>query len=238
MLLQFMKERIAEPKKCVYVSMDHIYFAKKTHGSHDLSRRGVIFRMPGLSFREYLLLSDIANVEPFLLDDLLHEGHRVESIISAVPMIKRHFRTYLQEGYYPFVFEDSESYLQKLQRIIEKTIFEDVPNNFALKTSHLSYFKRILTFLATIPPEALNPNNIAKNIGMDNKTILHYLHILEQSGLVTLVQENRSGGAVLKQKQKIYLDNPNLYEAIASAVGYSAHYSRDGAFEVSKFIVC
>ncbi len=44
-------------------------------------------------------------------------------------------------GYYPFVFEDPHSYYEKMSRVIDKTIFEDIANYYNLKTPNLQYFK-------------------------------------------------------------------------------------------------
>jgi len=307
LMLQFINEKL-DPATCLYVSVDHIYFAKhlltdfvtelyedygiryffldEIHkypnwnrelkniydsfpasilifsgsssidlitGAYDLSRRGVLFRMAGMSFREYLLFNNVAKRSPISLSDLLKGSRSFEKDLAAIPGIRRHFKSYLREGYYPFFLEDRATYHQKLLQVIDKTIYEDISTHYNLKTVHLSAFKRILSFLATIPPGKLNRNNIAKNIGLDNKTIQHYLQILQEAGVVERVMENRAGSALLKHTEKIYIDNPNLYETVVSEIGYDAsigtireiffikmlkntghtvHYSRIGDFEV------
>ena len=84
--------------------------------------------------------------------------------------------------------------------------FEEIAEN-------LHYFKRILSYISTIPPGNLSRNNISQNIGLDNKTVHHYLEILEETGLVTLLRGNKSGSSILKTTEKIYLSNPNIYTA-------------------------
>ena len=63
----------------------------------------------------------------------------------------------------------------------------------------VSKFKKILSYLATIPPGELNRNSIAKNIGLDNKTVQYYLNILHETGLIELINKNKSGSNLLKQ---------------------------------------
>ncbi len=53
---------------------------------------------------------------------------------------------------------------------------------------------------------------IAKNIGLDNKTIQSYLNILKETGLVELISKNKSESNILRQTEKMYLDNPDLYK--------------------------
>ena len=191
-------------------------------GTYDLSRRGVIFEIGGMSFREYLKFNEIAKVDAFTIDEILNNRSEIEQKLCKIKKIKGFFKEYLGCGYYPFYLEDPATYNQKILRIIDKTIFEDISNFYNLKTANLTHFKRILSFLATIPPGQLNINSIAKHIGLDNKTIQNYLQILYETGLIELLAENKSGSNLLKKTEKIYLDNPDLYAAIIEEIGYEA----------------
>ena len=191
-------------------------------GTYDLSRRGVLYRIGGMSFREYLLFNDILDTEAIEFSDLINNRNEIEERFSGIKKIKGYFKEYLGNGYYPFYLEDKNTYNQKILRIIEKTVFEDISNFYKLKTENLSNFKRILSYLATIPPGELNRNSISKNIGLDNKTIQNYLHILKETGLIELVSENRSGSNILKQTEKIFLDNPDIYTSIIEEIGYES----------------
>jgi hypothetical protein len=61
--------------------------------------------------------------------------------------------------------------------------FKNIANLYALKTENLFSFKRIITCIASIPPGKLNYNSISKHIGLDNKTVRHYIHILNETGV-------------------------------------------------------
>ena len=189
-------------------------------GSYDLSRRGVIYRIGGLSFREYLLFNSIAEIEPYSLNDLLDNKSKYEMEIGNIPKLLGYFKNYIGSGYYPFILEDINTYSQKIQRIIEKTIYEDISNHYKLKTENLIHFKRIISYMATIPPGELNKNNIAKNIGLDNKTIQNYLDILQETGLIELILKNKAGSNILKKTEKIFLDNTDLYKSVSDEIGF------------------
>jgi uncharacterized protein len=274
LLLQYINEKIENKDKCIYVTLDHIYFANtlltdfvnelyevygikifffdEIHkypnwnqelkniydsypdikiifsgsssidlikGSYDLSRRGVLYRLEGLSFREYLIFKKIANIEPIKLDNLLEDKSKYEKEINKIEKIRGYFKNYLQKGYYPYIFENENVYYEKLLSIIEKIIFEDISNFYRLKTENLYYFKKILAYISSIPPGELNYNNIAKTIGLDNKTIHTYINILNETGLVELVRSNKTGSNLLKQKEKIYLNNIDVYGAITKEIG-------------------
>jgi predicted AAA+ superfamily ATPase len=224
-------------------------------GTYDLSRRGVLYRIGGMSFREYLLFNDTARIDAVPLDEIIKNKNKIEGKLAGIRRIKGYFKEYLGSGYYPFYLEDKKTYHQKIIRIIGKTIYEDISNFYRLKTENLSNFKRILSYLATIPPGELNRNSIAKNIGLDNKTIQNYLNILKETGLIELVSVNKSGASLLRQTEKMYLDNPDLYKSIIEEIGYESkigtireiffikmlknsgnkiYYSKTGDFEVNN----
>jgi len=226
-------------------------------GAYDLSRRGVLFRIAGMSFREYLLFNDIATIDKYSLDDILNNRAEIEKDVTHIKKLKGYFKEYLGKGYYPFILEDTETYHEKILRVIEKTIYEDISNFYKLKTENLSYFKKILSYLSTIPPGELSRNSISKNIGLDNKTIDHYLTILHETGLVELVNTSQSGSNILKKKEKIFLDNPDLYRSVTEQIGftpktgtireiffirmiknagYHLFYNKKGDFEVEDYI--
>ncbi len=191
-------------------------------GSYDLSRRGILFHLGGMSFREYLLFNETADIKVYSLSDILNKRAKIENEVAGIRKIKGYFKEYLGKGYYPFFLEDSETYHQKILRIIEKTIFEDISNFYKLKTENLPYFKRILSYLSTIPPGELNRNSISKNIGLDNKTVQNYLNILHETGLIELISENKSGSNLLKKTEKMFLDNPDLYLSITEEIGFES----------------
>lgn len=191
-------------------------------GTYDLSRRGVLFKIGGMSFREYLLFSEVADVDVVTFEEILKDRSAIEEKISGIKKLKGYFNQYLGKGYYPFYLEDEKTYNQKILRIIEKTVYEDISTFYKLKTENLSYFRRILSYLATIPPGELSRNSISKNIGLDNKTVRNYLNILQETGLIELISENKSGSNLLKQTEKIYLDNPDLYASIIEEIGYES----------------
>lgn len=191
-------------------------------GAYDLSRRGVLYNLGGMSFREYLLFNEIANIEVYSFEDILNKKEKIENKVAGIKKIKGYFKEYLGKGYYPFIMEDEQTYHQKILRIIEKTIYEDISNFYKLKTENLSNFKKILSFLSTIPPGELNRNSIAKNIGLDHKTIHNYLNILNETGLIELISENKSGSNLLKKTEKMFLDNPDLYISITEEIGFKS----------------
>lgn len=190
-----------------------------TKGSHDLSRRAALYRLPGLSFREYLNLKTGAGHKPLTLEALLHDPAGLSANLAQVPKLAGHFRRYLQEGYYPYVLEGGSHYFDKVRAVVEKTVYEDVATCYRLKTENLHHFRKILFFLATIPPGDMNVHKLATSLGVDDKTATNYLQILLETGLIRMVLPNARGHALVRRPQKTFLDNTTLYHAICEGLG-------------------
>jgi predicted AAA+ superfamily ATPase len=188
-------------------------------GSYDLSRRGKLFRMHGLSFREYLAFLTQKNYPIITYEDIIKNPGDACDLLAQVPQLKGHFKNFLLTGYYPFLFEDAEDFYEKLLSVIDKTIYEDIAKFYNLKTPNLVYFKRILNFLASIPPGEININNLAKNLQIDHKTTEHYLIILFEAGLVRFVTAPDGGNRGLQKPFKIFINNTTLLSALNYYLG-------------------
>lgn len=188
-------------------------------GSHDLSRRAKLYRLHGLSFREYLNFSLGHSLNPIPLEEILKDTNTSLRQLKGVDRVLPHFEEYLKKGYYPFVFEDPHSYYEKVSRVIEKSIFEDIANYCNLKTPNLQYFKKLLTYLASIPPGDLNMHSLAKTLGIDHKTVGHYVTILASVGLIREMYPYEGGGPSLTKPSKILLNNTNLIHTMQQYLG-------------------
>jgi uncharacterized protein len=88
-----------------------------------------------------------------------------------------------------------------------------------LKTPNLHYFKRLLTYLASIPPGDLNMHNLAKNLGIDHKTVEHYVAILTAVGLIREMRPFEGGSSILRRPVKILLNNTNIMHVMQQYLG-------------------
>lgn len=188
-------------------------------GAYDLSRRAKLFHLPGLSFREFLNFETKLNIEPLSFSDLISQPHQYNQMLANIPKIKGYFQQYLRQGFYPFYNEDKLSYYEKILQLIDKTIYEDISNFYNLKTANLQQIKKILNFLASIPPGNTNIHNLSKNLSMDDKTVIHYLVALEETGLVNLIYPAEPGNVMLRRPEKIFLNNTNVQYALEGRIG-------------------
>lgn len=202
-------------------------------GEYDMSRRALLLHLEGVSFREYLSMKNIFKTDPFTMEELLNDSVGISEKLSTIPMISGHFKDYLKYGYYPFSINNIESFSAKLLSIIDKTIQIDIAGFYNLKTQNLSLFKQILLFLATNPPGEFNIHNLAQSLKIDDKTVVNYLEILIETGLVTPLFYNSGGHKMLRKPVKYYLNNSSLYFTLAMESG---HEIEIGALRESFFL--
>ncbi len=189
-------------------------------GQYDLSRRGVMYRLNGLSLREYILFKTGKAPRLFGFDELLEDRIEISRELSAIPRILGLFQEFLRVGYYPFYFEDPETYYSRILNTIDKTVFEDIANFFSLSTSKLPLFKKLLVYLASIPPGEISVNALARNLEIDNKTVSGYLNMMQETSLTHSLSLDRGGKAGLRSPDKVLLENANLYFAVAKESGF------------------
>jgi predicted AAA+ superfamily ATPase len=190
-----------------------------TKGGYDLSRRAAFYHLPGLSFREYLNFATGAHHRALPLESLLQDPGAASVKLAQLPKLAGYFRRYLREGYYPYIFEEGPRFYDKVRAVVDKTIYEDVATYYRLKTENLHCFRKILYFLSTIPPGTLNAHKLGASLGVNDKTALNYLMILQETGLIRMLHPDARGHVLIRKPQKTYLDNTTLYQAICEGIG-------------------
>jgi len=182
--------------------------------NYDLSRRASLYYLEWFSLREYINFNYDENLETIKFDDLLSNNFKLSSEISNKISIIKYFKEYLKYWYYPYFIKKDDSEYKKVIETIEKTIFEDISNFYNLKSQNLISFKKILNYLAINPPWTININKISKTLELDNKIISNYLEILEKSGLIRFLLKDSHWYNMMKNTNKLYLDNSVLYYSI------------------------
>jgi len=193
-------------------------------GSHDLSRRAVVYPMTGLSFREYIELATDVKTEPLFLKTILEDHEkRSYNIISAVESKNKKilalFKDFLQFGYFPYFteFDDISSYYITLEQSIRATIESDLLSIYpALSGSSIKKIKRLLAVIAESAPFTPDLKRLKKIVEIgDERTLKNYLKYLEDGGVIMSLSKKGSGLGALEKPEKIYLNNTNQIYAIS-----------------------
>jgi len=190
-------------------------------GKYDLSRRALLHHMFGFSFREYLEFTLHQSFKKYSLEELTKNHISIANKLALIPKMQGHFKTYLERGYYPFShkYKQLEHFAKIIIGMIEKTIYEDIASFYSLKTQNLEVFKKILYFIATTKPGSMSINQLANSLSKDHTTTAEYLQILKDTGLLLFLMNEKTGHALIRNAEKVYLDNPNLSFAINHSLG-------------------
>ncbi len=180
------------------------------HKKADLSRRAMIYRLKGLSFREFLELKLGKEFHTFTLDEILNNHLSIAKKITKTIKPLEHFKEYLQSGYYPFYFESKTSYCIKLEETINTVIESDLPIIFNIEPSNIYKLKQLTAYICSAKPYELNLTALAQKIGINRKTLYQYIHYLSLGNIFSRLEAKGKGDNVFSKPAKLYLNNPNL----------------------------
>lgn len=184
-------------------------------GTADLSRRAVLYKMQGMSFREFIGLKYKINFPSFVLDHLLHQaGSIIPGILDIIKPIKL-FEEYLLSGYYPFFVEDKLTYYQRLKQTVNQVLETDLPSVENIDFTAVHHLRTLLSIISEIVPFKPNILKLSKQVEVSRETLLKYLYLLGRADLLMLLQSDTYGMSRMNKPEKIYLDNTNLMYALS-----------------------
>ena len=178
-------------------------------GGADLSRRKLEYRLPGLSFREYLMISRDINVKTHSLQEVL--SHNVEFPYADYKPLAL-FKDYMKEGYYPF-FKDY-GYYMRLSSIVNQILENDIKDFAEMTTSTAHALKKLMYIIAQSVPFKPNYSKISNDIDVNRKLVSDLMIYLEKAQLINILRDNSFGISSLGKVEKIYLNNTNLSYAL------------------------
>jgi len=181
----------------------------------DLSRRALLYDLPGLSFREYLIMKGVANLPVLSLYEILHQPESYGKFLDSSFRPLEYFADYVKHGYYPFGIRNPESLYQRLNQVVRTIVEIDMAE---LPTFDIRNAKKMLQLIEVIAGQVPFKPNI-KELG--EKTQIHrnsinaYLHYLKQAKIISLLYPAGKSTATLQKPEKIFLQNTTLLFALA-----------------------
>ncbi|HCW93876.1 MAG TPA: AAA family ATPase, partial [Flexistipes sinusarabici] len=198
------------PDKYIWISDSSNLMLKKSVA--DLSRRFVQYRIPMLSFREYVYLVtgrltekiDIFNFQKSFLSD-----------ISELNILKL-FNDYLNFGIRPIFFEGE--YCSRLKNLIEKSLYSDIPFYVkSIQDSHLRLMNAIIGHLLISPVPTINVSGMCSEWGIGKEKLYDILYVLEHSELINIVRKKNKHN--YSKGSKIFLSDPSCYHCFRGDIG-------------------
>jgi len=184
--------------------------ALRKGGMADLSRRAIEYTMPGLSFREYLNISNGWSLKTATLEDIL-KG-RVDFPFGEHRPLK-YYEEYRKKGVYPFFAEDD--FHLRLKQAINETVEHDIPNYAEIPVASAGKLKKLMYVLANSVPFKPNYSKLARDLEIGRNQIPDYVEYLTSSQLFNTLTEKGTGDAILQKVEKLYLNNSNIAFAVS-----------------------
>ena len=196
-------------------------------GSRDLSRRAVVLRMFGMSFREFIEFELGIDLKSSGLDDITRKHQRIaDSIITSVEKkgkkVLALFKSYLEHGYYPYFreYKNRELFYLTLEQNVHTTLESDLIAIYpSLSGNSVKKIKKLLTIIASSVPFTPDLKKLKSMLDVgDERTLKTYIRYLEDAGIILTVSKGGRGLRQLEKPEKIYLNNTNLIHAISAGM--------------------
>lgn len=188
-------------------------------GKGDLSRRAVIYKIPVLSFREFL---EIETKQKFAICSLnkIISGHTeiAEAISKKVKPLK-YFGKYLEYGCYPFYLEGERNFNSRLQNIVNQIIETDLVFINNIEGRYINKLKKLLAMISRSLPYQPNLIKLSETIEISRPLLYQYLEYLQDANLIYMLRPFGKGYSTLIKPEKIYLDNTNFIYALCGEKG-------------------
>ena len=184
----------------------------------DLSRRQMVYRLDGLSFREYLAFEGVLDLPALSLEEILSNHAEVSAEIAGRVKILPHFKAYLKGGYYPFYREVKSGYGFRIREVVDEVLEKDYPSIEDVSIATIRKTRKMLMILAASCPQTPNMSRLYGELETDRNQGLKMLGALEDGGLIRLLSSETRKLKAMSRPNKIYCDNTNLMQALYSAV--------------------
>lgn len=173
----------------------------------DLSRRSVMYKMHGLSFRGFLNIKNGNDFQELTLEEILmnHPKHSFDICSKVRPF--EYFDEYLKTGYYPFFMEGLDTYYMKLEETVNMILEVELPLLRKIEIAYVSKIKKLLAIIAESSPFMLNISKSAGAMELNRITLLSYLRSLTDAKLIYSLFKDLKGVSSLQKPDKIFLEN-------------------------------
>ncbi|WP_114751541.1 ATP-binding protein [Pleomorphovibrio marinus] len=184
-------------------------------GESDLSRRVIVYELPGLSFREYLNLEKGMKITAISWSELVDSPNDIASEIVRQVQPLPIFKDYLKYGYFPFFREGNPDDIPvRLSQTINTVVDTDLALIQGYSPGMAFKVKKLLGVLAESVPFKPNISALARKLDVSREIVYAWLVHLEQARMLNLLLAQGKGVSTLQKPEKVYLENTNLSFAL------------------------
>jgi len=184
-------------------------------GEADLSRRVITYKLPGMSFREFLELKGISNGKPLSLKKIVDDHEKITAELTGQFQQLPHFKNYLKFGYLPIISESREDEIPlRLNQVINTVVESDLATIEGFDSGSTRKIKKLLGVIAESVPFKPNVSALARKLEISRDSVYTWMKYLEKARLLNTLRQKRKGVSTLQKPDKIYLENTNLAYAL------------------------
>ena len=195
-------------------------------GSYDLSRRAVVYKMEGMSFREFLNLHFQYSFNKYSLENIIENHEEITELIinklhntKIIPLFKK----YLDYGYYPYsiTMDNKDDFYKTLQQSLNTTIESDLLSIYPnLSGVGINKIKKLLSSIISCVPFKPNLSQLQKILDIkDIRTLKEYLLYLDDAGIIKMLMANSMAYKNIDKPEKIYMADTNIMNLANKDIG-------------------
>ncbi|TQV61661.1 MAG: ATP-binding protein [Sulfurovum sp.] len=182
----------------------------------DLSRRVVIYKLPVLSFREFLELETKIHLKSYSLDEILSNHEQIAIEVNSTIKPFEYFNKYLTYGAYPFYIKSKKSFNLKLLNSSMQVLETDLTAIYDIGYDKINALKKMIMMICMSEPFDINIFKLCGAVELNQRTLYKYLWILQSAGLIRILGAKTNGVSVISKPEKLYLDNTNLFSVFCN----------------------
>jgi predicted AAA+ superfamily ATPase len=107
-------------------------------------------------------------------------------------------------------------YWPKLQNVLDKILYEDIPTAFSVRPPGVQQMKRILSIIATSGPFQINVSAVAREVGMSRETLYEYLDHFHGAYVLNQLWFPGTGTRFRRKPGKVFFENGSLLTLLAN----------------------
>ena len=177
----------------------------------DLSRRAIRYTMEGMSFREYINMTQGLHLKAYSFDEIVNNAVNLPEIPHPLPL----WNEYLMRGSYPFFAADG--YYARINNVVNQTLEVDIPAFARMSATTSQKLKKLLFVIAQSSPFKPNLSEIGRAIECDRGTVSDYIVYMEKAGLLRQLRTPGNGMSLIERPEKLFLANTTLINALGES---------------------
>lgn len=166
-----------------------------------------VYNLRGFSYREFLNIQLNKNFQPYSLEDVISNHHKIAKDICAEIKPLEHFWSYMHHGYYPFYLE-KRNFSENLLKTINMMLEVDVLSIKQIEQTYLPKLRKLLYLLSQSSPGKPNISQLSIDCEISRATVTNYMEYLRSARLINMLY--KEGEEYPKKPELVYMHNTNL----------------------------